>query len=272
METKEYKIERGVYGGKTEECTIRLPLGITLVTGGKNDTDCGLMDGHLNYIGIVKEDFDEIEEPLSDFPVILTKLCKDLSFITIHDIKFIGESPNIINPEEMDEPTYKHELTKWNNENFLGDYGVENYIAYYDDEFRLIKMSQIRKIISEFNIRVSTVYNLSDDGQHEYRAIEQDYTSLRGLILDGFGIYEKQLAGQFVSGNVARSYWSTLIQNTLETLGDSDVLGVDFGPDLEYVDDINIAHKAYLNKDYDKLRDALKMKITGNSRIWNDDD
>lgn len=263
METKEYKIERGVYGGKTEECTIRLPLNITLVTGGKNDTECGLVDGHLNYIGIVKESYDEIEEPLSDFPVILTKLCKDLSFITIHDIKFIGESPNIINPDEMDEKTYESELTKWNNENFLGDYGVESYIAYYDDEFRLTKMSQIRKIISEFNIRVNIVYNNSDDGQYEYRAIEQDYTSLRGLRLDGFGIYENQLAGQFVSGNAACSYWRTLIQRTLGTLNrDSGVLDVDFGVYVEYVDNVNLAHKAYLSKDYDKLREAILMKKT----------
>lgn len=260
METKEYKIERGIYGGKTEECAIRLPLGITLVTGGKNDTECGLMDGHLNYIGIVKGDFGEIEEPLSDFPVILTKLCKDLSFLTIHDIKFIGESPIIINPDEMDEKTYNSELTKWNNANFLGYYGIESYIAYYDEEFRLIKMTQIRKIISEFNIKVNTVYNRSDDGQYEYRAIEQDYTSLNRLRLNGFGLYEHQLAGQFVSGNGACSFWRTLIQNTLDTLsGDAGVLGMDFGVGLEYVENVNIAHEEYLAEDYGKLRDAILM-------------
>lgn len=263
MKTKEYKIERGVYEGKTEECTIRLPLDITLITGGKNDMGNGLMDGHFHYIGIVREDYEKIEEQLSDFPVILTKLCKDLSFLTIHDIKFIGESPNIINPDIMDERTYEYELAKWNNANFLGDYGAESYIAYYDEEFRLIKMSQIRKIISEFNIRISSVHNRSYNGEYDYRAIERDYTSLDGLRLNGFGLYEKQLAGQFVYGNAACSYWKTLIQNTLGTLNsDSGVLAVDFGVYTEYVENVDIAHEAYLAEDYDKLREAILMKKT----------
>ncbi len=263
MKTKEYKIERGVYGGKTEEHTIRLPLNITLVTGGKNDIGGGLLNDHLNYIGIVKESYDEIEEPLSDFPVILTKLCKDLSFITIHNIKFIGEFPNIINPDEMDEKTYEFELTKWNNENFLGDYGVMNYIAYYDNKFRLIKMSQIRKIISEFEIRINTVYNCGYYGKNNYRAIEWEDTDLEGLRIFDSGMYEKNLAGQFVSGKAACAYWRTLIQNTLGTLNsDSGVLAVDFGDGIEFVDNVNLTHKAFLEKDYAKFREFLLMQKT----------
>lgn len=63
-----------------------------------------------------------------------------------------------------------------------------------------------------------------------------------------------------MSGNVACSYWRTLIQNTLGTLNsDSGVLAVDFAGYTEYYDDVNHAHEAYLTEDYDKMREAILM-------------
>jgi hypothetical protein len=219
MEYKTYKVVRGIYGG-TEESFITIPSDMTLVTGGKRDIGRFLCGGHLNYIGYVKSPYEEVTERCNGLAVTVQKFRKDDCFVLIHDIKFVDMPTNeIINPDEMKIGQYANKISKWNVD-VVGIDTYENkyeYCAFWSENGKLIKMSQIKFIKSEFNIELNTVWNASDiDDNIAIRIVGQETAKLDGLCLSGG--YTK-IKGIMVNGHIANAYYTKLLKNVLTGVG-----------------------------------------------------
>lgn len=211
MEYKTYKVIRGCYGGTIAE-VITVPSEITLVTGGSNDVGEGLTDGHLHYIGYVNAPEEEVSKNCNvGGAVSVQKFRENDCFILLHDVRFV-DKPNgtIINPDEMTNQDYSSILRNWNKEIEIDipDNCFE-YIAFWKPNGKLIKMSKIAKITSEFDIQLNSVWNHSSLVDQDVRAIEHETVELSALCLPG-GF--TKIKGVVVNGNVADAYYQTLLK------------------------------------------------------------
>lgn len=215
MEYKTYKVARGVYGG-TEIEFITIPSDMVLLTGGSNDIGHFLHYKNFHYIGYAKAPYEELCEKCEGLAVSIQKFRKDDCFVLIHDIRFIDTPVNkIINPDEMKPSKYTNEIGKWNQEVGIG-YKYE-YCAFWSKDGKLIKMSQIQKITSEFNIQLNTVWNTSNvDDTRDLRIIEQETVDLDKLCLPGG---YNRIKGIIVNGHIANAYHIKLLKNVLTPFG-----------------------------------------------------
>jgi hypothetical protein len=184
MNYTKYLIQRPTYNGYEIE-SINLP-NVVFLTGGKDDIGSGLVDGYLHYFAIVKDDFNVLYDMCSDFIVEVIHFNDEYSMLTIHNIKFIGDHPEIINPDETED--YESKLIEWNNQNDLSEY----YIACYDNN-RLSQMCQIDFIKSEFQIQAITVY--------------RDITIKKSSQFSIDDIMDYNMLCVVVSGLIADTYW-----------------------------------------------------------------
>ena len=218
MEYNTYKVVRGVYHG-TEISSITIPSDMTLVTGGSHDIGRVLHDGHLNYIGYVKAPYEEAAEKCNGLAVTVQEFRKNDCFVLIHDIKFIDTPTNeIINPDIMKPGQYANKIGKWNLDANIGTCDSKReYCAFWSKNGKLIKMSHIKKITSEFNIELNTVWNVSNiDDEEDLRIVEQETVNLDVLCLPGGYTKTK---GIMVNGHIANAYWIKLLKNVLTPFG-----------------------------------------------------
>jgi hypothetical protein len=218
MEYNTYKVIRGIYNG-TEESFITIPSDMTLVTGGSHDIGNGLHNGHLNYIGYIKAPYEEVAEKCGGLAVTVQKFRNNDCFAFIHDIRFVDTVTNeIINPDEMKISQYTNKISKWNLDVGIDSYDNRyEYCAFWSENGKLIKMSQIKFIKSEFDIELNTVWNTSNiDDNVDLRIVEQETTSLNGLCLPGGYTKTK---GIMVNGHIANAYYIKLLKNTLTGFG-----------------------------------------------------
>lgn len=213
-----YKIVRGVYQG-TETSFITIPSDMILVTGGSHDIGGFLSNSHLHYIGYVKAPYEEVAEKCNSLAVTVQEFRKDDCFILIHDIKFIDTPTNeIINPDVMKLSQYANKISKWNISAGINTYDNKyEYCAFWSKNGKLIKMSQIKFIKSEFDIQVNSVWNASNiDDKLGLRIAEQETIKLDALCLPGG--YTKT-RGIMVNGHIANAYWIKLLKNVLSPFG-----------------------------------------------------
>lgn len=262
MEYNTYKVVRGIYGG-TEESFITIPSNMILVTGGSHDIGKLLSNGHLHYIGYVKAPYEEVSEKCDSLAVTVQKFRKDDCFVLIHDIRFVDTPTNeIINPDEMKIGQYTNKIAKWNMEIGYDSYDNKyEYCAFWSENGKLIKMSKIKFIKSEFNIELNTVWNTSNiDDNVDIRIIEQETTKLDALCLPGG--YTK-IKGIIVNGHIANAYYTKLLKNVLTGFGivvgnDKEVKSNDIDLDKLY----NIFQNFIRTNEFDgKKADAL-MNMT----------
>lgn len=215
MEYSTYKIVRGIYQG-TETELITIPSDVVLLTGGSHDIGRSLHNGHLHYIGYVKAPYEEVAEKCNGLSVTVQKFREDDCFITIHDIKFLEESPKkIINPDVMSPNQYANSLAKWNKTVGVGRYGDEyEFIAYWENNGKLVNMSKIVNIKSEYNIQLNTVWNSSC--LKDIRIVEQTTINLAVLCLSCNFTKAKSV---IVNGHIANAYWIKLLKNVLSPFG-----------------------------------------------------
>lgn len=217
MEYKNYKVIRGVYGGTAAEF-ITIPSTLTLVTGGKHDIGGSLTDGHLHYIAYVNAPEEAVAKNCDGYAVSVQKFRENDCFILIHDVRFVDNYDGlIINPDEMRKGIYAKSLSDWNQE-----IGIDipsndfEYVAFWKLNGKLIKMSKITKITSEFDIQLNSVWNHSDIYNSDVRMVEQENIELSALCLPrGFA----KTKGIMVNGDVANAYYQTLLRNVLNKYG-----------------------------------------------------
>lgn len=218
MEYNTYKVVRGIYNG-TETSSVTIPSNMILVTGGRHDIGHILSDGHLHYIGYVKAPYEEIAERCNSLAVTVQKFRKDDCFVLINDVQFVDTPTNeIINPDEMTIGQYANKISKWNLDIGIGSY--ENryeYCAFWSKNGKLVKMSRIEFIKSEFNIELYSVWNTSSTNDNlNLRIVEQETTKLEALCLPGGFTKTK---GIMVNGHIANAYWVKLLKNVLTPFG-----------------------------------------------------
>ena len=215
MEYNTYKVIRGAYHG-TETEFITIPSDMVLLTGGSHDIGRSLHDGHLHYIGYVKAPYEEVAEKCNSLSVLTHKFRKDDCFITIHDIKFLEDSPKkIINPDVMSSSQYTNNLAKWNKTVGVGHYGDEyEFVAFWENNGKLANMSKIINIKSEYNIQLNIVWN--SRCLKDIRIIEQDSINLAMLSLEIPCVKAKSV---IVNGHIANAYWIKLLKNVLTPFG-----------------------------------------------------
>lgn len=208
---KQYKVKRGIYRG-TETETINIPSDIVYLTGGEHDVGHFLSNEHCHYIGIVKGDYNNISDQIEGLSVSVYKFNSEYCFILLRDIQFISEAPEIINPDTLSESQYVEKLAEWNSQIDFNKY----YIAFYDKNFKLVKMAKICQIKSENEIDACLVYTSNEfDSSIEYKSIIWSNMELLGFFLDG---YSTNTIGKVVEGELADIYWNTLIYNVLKPL------------------------------------------------------
>lgn len=268
MKLKTYEVYRGTYNGIIDD-TIRIPSDIVYLTGGKNDIGHGLHKDCLHYIGIVKsKDYDKLSESVNGCMVDVIKFNNDYCFITLNNLAFKSDAPEIINPDVLSEEDYKDKLCKWNMQINFPMY----FVVFYSKEMRLVKMVKIKQIRSEFDIQTSVVYSRSDfDSDREHKAIEQDIYNLDDFCFSG---YSRNLIGKVVEGEIAQLYWNKLIWNVLKpfnfyhldfkVLNDIDEKLKDIDEAYKMVDDFIYRNKPINGQ---SLEDLLYMRKCNLSKI-----
>lgn len=218
---KQYKVKRGIYGG-IELTTVTIPSDIVYVTGGKHDVGHSLSNGHLHYIGIVKGNYDDVSKHIKGLATSVHKFNGEYCFVTLSDVQFISQAPEIINPDILSESQYIEKLNEWNSQIDFNKY----YIAFYTKEMKLAKMAKIQQIKSEYEIDTCLVHTSNEfNTSLKFESIELSNMDLRSFCLDGYSI---NIIGKVVEGEIADKYWNTLIYNVLKPLN------------LELIDNLNI--------------------------------
>lgn len=258
---KKYKIKKGFYN-IVKDSVITIPSNITYLTGGSHDVASGLHTGCLHYIGIVKEDYDTLYDKVEGPEVSVTKFNDEYCFITLDDMYFSDEAPEVINPDTIPEDEYLEKLAEWNKQIDFSKY----YIAFYSKEFSLIKMANILQINSASDIETCIVYNVNDiRDDMPVRMLEQCIMKLDSFYLHG---YNHSIIGKVVEGEIASRYWNKLIYNVIKPFNvacfNADILE----KLTSNLNGIDIAHQKasefiHENKPFDGklLVDLLEMKI-----------
>ncbi len=208
---KQYKVKRGVYNGTITE-TVTIPSDIVYLTGGSHDIGHSLSHGHCHYIGIVKGDYNDISKQVKGLAVSIHNFNKEYCFVTLFDVQFVSEAPDIINPDILSENEYSKKLAEWNSQIDFNKY----YIAFYSKELKLVKMAKIHQIKSENKIEVYLVHIYNEfNTDIKSESIELTNMNLGSFMLDG---YSTNNIGKVVEGELANKYWNTLIYNVLKPL------------------------------------------------------
>jgi hypothetical protein len=232
MNYKTYKVRQGSWNGIYTN-TVTLPSDIKLITGG--DTDAGSMGLHkgLNhYIGVYKgkettfrKKCDGLQLRVIPFDIYC--------FITIHDIDFIDDKPDIVTAEEF------NKQVDWST--YL--------IANYSEDYRLVDMVRITAINSEFNVEYQFINNTAHYINEKIIRLGVERTDLTSIMPS----YNNNGYSKLVSGCIAEKYWDTLLHNTL----------LPFNVGLNGVRDVDVDYSYTLWKQGETgvlLQDTLNMK------------
>lgn len=250
---KQYKVKKGVYRGVVTE-TITIPSDIVYLTGGEYDIGQFLSDGHCHYIGIVRGDYNDIGDQIKGLAVSVHKFNSEYCFVTLTDVQFISEAPEIINPDILPESQYVEKLAKWNSQIDFNKY----YVAFYSKEFKLLKMAKIQQIKSENKINTCTVYAFNDCFPDiEYKSIDWSNMELCSFKLDGLS---KNIISRVIEGEIADKCWNTLIYNVLKLLN------------LSFIDPAksNTLQMSEINRSYKIAKDFIYNNVSFNAKELED--
>lgn len=269
MKLKTYEVYKGTYNGVVSD-TVTIPSDIVYLTGGKHDIGSGLHKKHncLHYIGIVKgEDYDKLAKSVDGPMVDVVKFNDEYCFITLNDLAFKFEAPEIINPDEMSEKEYEDKLYKWNLQIDFPRY----FVAFYSKDMRLLMMVKIKQIRSEFDIQVNVVHSRCGIDLTENKSIEQDIFELDDFCLPGSF---RNYIGRVVEGEVANLYWNKLIWEVLKPFNFYHLDFKELNKIDENLKDIDEAYKMvdefiHKNKPLDgkTLEDLMYMRKCNLSKI-----
>lgn len=226
---KTYKVKQGQYK-EIKDSTIVIPAETQLITGGPNDVGKGLHSGLCHYFGIVKGDYNEILDLCKGLHVYVYKFL-DLNIISILDISFIDEHPEILSAQEFNA---KYDLSQY-------------YIVNYSDKFVIESMYNIQNITSEFNVTANCAYNVNWAGKPSkvLEILQTEFCNLyHGYSFHGFV--------KIVKGDIASMYYDTIVAQVLEGFG------ILFSGQKRV--NLNLANELYKEERYDELTDVINMK------------
>lgn len=215
MEFKTYKVKQGGYH-EIYDSTVTLPSNLELITGGLDDVGEHKYSELYHYFGIIEGNADTLDKKIDGVTVQIYQFSK-YCFITIHDIKFIDNSPTIITTDELNS---KYDLSKY-------------YITYWSKDYDLIGMSKIKKINSEFDIDVLQVYRkyfyVSEENNKLLHINNVRFSDLGFDNIRNFTIKINQ-------GSIAKQYWNYLINDITKEYGINKKIK---NIDIDYIMELN---------------------------------
>lgn len=191
---KKYKIRKGYFGNFIKEEDLLLPEDIVFISQDKE------------YLGFVPR---KLSEGYS---------FNDSTFINLHNIEFIGESPKIVSEKEF---------------NSMFDF-KDYYIYEWSKNYNLLAVSRIKYIkdVDTIEYIVATLRDYCDLGE---------YLTIRHEAGDIYDVLKPKIGNIITVGRNDSEYRAII----------NKVLG------SYYTDEFSAAHKLYKTKQYDKLSEYI---------------